>query len=88
LFIGLPVVKVLFFWIGFDDGYSGIASNFDVGCCCFYMLLRIIESVFIIPYTLYYFYDGVFVMLGKIADVFLGFGITGPALVLFGFYNT
>jgi hypothetical protein len=35
---------------------------------------------------LYYFYEGVLVILGRIAEIFLGFGIAGILLVLLGFY--
>jgi hypothetical protein len=50
------------------------------------LFLLKIESVFVIVYSLYYFYEGVLFILGNIAEIFLGFGITGILLALFGFY--
>jgi hypothetical protein len=45
-----------------------------------------IESDFVIAYILYYFYEGVLLIVGKIADIFLGLGIIGILLTFFGFY--
>lgn len=45
----------------------------------FYTLfLLMIESVFVIPSILYYFSEGVLLMLGRSAETFLGLGMTGP----------
>ena len=50
------------------------------------LFLLKIESDFVIVYILYYFYEGVLFIMGKIADIFLGFGIIGILLTFFGFY--
>lgn len=52
----------------------------------FSILLRlIIESVFVIDYSLYYFSEGVLLILGKTADIFLGLGRGGTLTTFLGF---
>jgi hypothetical protein len=89
-----PELNVLFFpmlflWFIGLCAYYWIASIFFINWLGFSILFRLkIESVFVIPSSLYSFYDGVLFILGKRAEVFLGFGTAGMLLVLRGFSIT
>lgn len=66
-----------------------MASIFFMYWLGFYMLFLLkMESVLVTPSSLYSFYDGVLLILGRRADVFLGFGTAGRLLVLRGFSIT
>lgn len=89
-----PELNVLFFpmlflWFIGLCAYYWIASIFFINWLGFSILFRLkIESVFVIPSSLYSFYDGVLFILGKRAEVFFGFGTAGMLLVLRGFSIT